>query len=107
VAAGSFIEAIRRWSCLPVLSLGITLAACSTTPRDATAWLPDKGTPEAQVYIDRCAICHALPHPRRHSYQDWQNLLPVMEQRMAERGVTPLSDGDRQAILAYLKVNGR
>jgi hypothetical protein len=48
-----------------------------------------------------------VPHPGRHSYQGWQYLVTVMEQRMAERGMLPLTTEDRTVILAYLQENAR
>lgn len=64
-------------------------------------------TPEAQAYAAHCSACHALPHPKRHSYPEWQTLVAVMEQRMRERGIPPLDKQQRGAILAYLEHNSR
>jgi hypothetical protein len=69
--------------------------------------LPDAGTPAAQVYSKRCGICHAVPHPARHSDTGWLRLLPLMEQRMAERGIRPLTDKERSDILRYLQAHAR
>ena len=69
--------------------------------------LPDAGTPAAQIYSKRCGICHAVPHPARHSYTGWLRLLPLMEQRMAERGIRPLTNEERSAILRYLQAHAR
>ena len=54
-----------------------------------------------------CSICHAPPHPKRHTYAEWKLLLPIMEQRMQERGMGRLPDSDRAAILSYLEANSR
>lgn len=64
-------------------------------------------TPEAQAYAAHCSACHALPHPKRHSYPEWQTLVAVMEQRMRERGMQPLDEQQRSEILAYLRHNSR
>jgi hypothetical protein len=64
-------------------------------------------TPEAQAFAAHCSACHALPHPKRHSYPEWQTLVAVMEQRMLERGMQPLDEQQRGAILAYLEHNSR
>ena len=61
----------------------------------------------AQTFVSRCSACHSVPHPGRHSYQGWQYLVTVMEQRMAERGMLPLTTEDRELILAYLQENAR
>jgi hypothetical protein len=71
------------------------------------AHIPDPDSPAAQIYIVRCGTCHAVPHPARHSYPDWQYLVALMEQRMVERGFSPLTSGERTDILAYLQLHAR
>ena len=61
----------------------------------------------AQTFVIRCSACHAIPHPGRHTYQGWLHLVLIMEQRMAERGMAPLTAEDRAVILAYLQENAR
>jgi hypothetical protein len=90
-----------------MLAVALASSACTTTAGDPVARLPGATTPEAQVYISRCAACHAVPHPRRHAYRDWQVLVAVMEERMRERGHPALDDGERAAILGYLRTNAR
>ena len=89
-----------------VLLFSLGTVACSSAPPTSGAVGPEQ-TLRTQVFMSRCSICHAPPHPKRHSYAEWQLLLPVMEQRMEERGMGQLSDQDRVAILSYLKSNGR
>jgi hypothetical protein len=59
------------------------------------------------VFVNRCGLCHAVPHPARHEYAGWQYLVPLMEQRMAERGVVPMSGEERAIILSYLEEHAR
>lgn len=84
-----------------------TLAGCSTAGMSGGTSLPDMDSPAAQIFVSRCSACHAVPHPGRHSYQGWLYLVPVMEQRMAERGMAPLGAEDREVILTYLQANAR
>lgn len=84
-----------------------TLAGCSTAGKSGGTSLPEMDSSAAQTFVSRCSACHAVPHPGRHSYQGWLYLVPVMEQRMAERGMAPLSADDREVILTYLQVNAR
>lgn len=87
---------------------GILLAGCSGMgQRTAADTLPDINHAGARTYINRCSTCHSLPHPARHNYAGWQHIVPLMERRMVERGVAPLSDTERSTILAYLKDNAR
>jgi len=83
------------------------LAGCSTAGKPGGTSLPDADSVAAQTFVSRCSACHAIPHPGRHTYQGWTYLVPLMESRMAERGMMPLTAEDRQLILAYLQENAR
>jgi Dihaem cytochrome c len=86
----------------------LATAGCATKPGNpGTTPIPDAGSPDARVYRARCGSCHALPHPARLTYPGWVQLLPLMERRMAERGMAPLSEAERNQILAYLKAHAR
>lgn len=100
---------MTAYSGLVLLAYLVLLAAgCSSTgQRTAIDTLPDTNHTGAQTYINRCSTCHSPPHPARHDYAGWQHLLSLMERRMVERGVPPLSDTERSYILAYLKDNAR
>ena len=100
----------RGWKPLPQLAavcLVAVLAGCSTAGRPGGTALPDMDSAAAQTFVSRCSACHSVPHPGRHSYQGWLYLVPLMEQRMAERGMLPLTTEDRGLILAYLQENAR
>ncbi len=93
---------------LPAFCLALLLSACAGNGgRNAAATIPDADSRGAQAFAHRCGLCHAVPHPARHEYSGWRYLVPLMEQRMAERGVGPLSGEDRALILAYLKEHAR
>jgi len=99
-----------RQTVFPILAMllasVVLVAGCSiSTP--ATIVIPDEGSVGADIYRARCGSCHALPHPRRLSYAGWQVLLPVMEQRMQERGIGKFSDEERRILLTYLKEHSR
>ena len=91
-----------------VTSLVLLLSACAGKgARSAATPLPDAGTPGAQAFVNRCGLCHAVPHPARHDYSGWRYLVQLMEKRMAERGVAPLSGEQRALILSYLEQHAR
>ncbi|RMD78020.1 MAG: cytochrome C [Gammaproteobacteria bacterium] len=84
------------------LAAAALLAACATaTP------LPEAGSPAARLYAQRCGACHAVPHPKRLDFARWQATLKLMEERMAQRGLPPLSPEERRTLLAYLRRNAR
>jgi hypothetical protein len=91
-----------------IVFLLLLLSACAGNGgRSAAASIPDAGSPEAQTFVNRCSLCHAVPHPARHDYSGWRYLVPLMEKRMAERGVAPLSGEERALILSYLEQHAR
>jgi hypothetical protein len=93
---------------LTVIFMVMLLSACAGSGgRSLASSIPDAGSPGAQVFSNRCSACHAVPHPARHDYSGWRYLVPLMEQRMTERGVGSLSGEERTLILAYLKEHAR
>jgi len=90
-----------------LLLAGLTLLTACTIPGPRDTPLPDAESAGAKVYSARCSNCHALPHPQRLGYNAWLGLIPVMEQRMQERGMQKLSGEERDKLLAYLKAHSR
>jgi len=97
--------AADRWfAVLGASGLSLLLAGCAGTgggPRVPA--IPVADSPAARVFVDRCGVCHDVPHPARHDYAGWRYLVPVMERHMAERGMRGLSADERAAILGYLQ----
>jgi len=68
--------------------------------------LPEAGSQAAELYAERCSVCHALPHPKRLDWSRWRHILRVMKRRTEERGVQiPVEEW--RAIAAYLRRNAR
>ncbi len=83
--------------------LGAVIIGCTTGPMS----IPESRSAAAQLYVGKCSICHALPHPKRNSYPEWQHLLNVMQQRMAERGIPVLTGEEKKKLLDYLQQHAR
>ena len=84
------------------LSLLLLAGCAGITP------LPDKESLAARIYAEKCGLCHSVPHPRRHTFEEWRHMVALMEQRMQERGIDPpLSTDEEDAILSYLKQHAR
>lgn len=72
--------------------------------------IPDLDTPDGRVYAQRCGACHGTSHLRGHGVPDprlrtmaeWETLLPKMEQLIGKRGLAPLGESERDAIIRYL-----
>ena len=54
----------------------------------------------------KCNLCHGLPHPKRHTRVEWDNLLILMAERMKERKVSFTSQ-EMNEIKSYLHKNAR
>jgi mono/diheme cytochrome c family protein len=75
------------------------------------AGIPDLETPDGQVYARRCGGCHGtshvgghgVPDPRFRTMAEWEKILTKMERLMHERGITSLTELEREAIIRYLR----
>ena len=85
--------------CLTIL----VLVGCA----DMATPLPDSQSSGAKMFADKCSACHALPHPKRHTAEQWRHIMTLMEQRIHERGMHALTTDERKSILTYLQQHGR
>ena len=75
--------------------------ACATQ-----TYIPERETPEAQLFLKTCTQCHAFPHPGRHTPREWDHYVKLMRGHMRTKGIS-FSEQDQSAILSYLKRNAR
>jgi hypothetical protein len=68
--------------------------------------LPEEGTPEAELYRQKCTVCHGLPSPKRHTKIEWTHYLSLMEYHMKNRGVL-FPEDEKAMIHNYLQRNSR
>ena len=54
--------------------------------------MPEEDSVELELVKKKCTLCHGLPHPRRHSPDEWDHLLALMMERMKERKISYTSD---------------
>ena len=67
--------------------------------------LPEQNTAAAQLYARRCGQCHSAYGPGSLSAAMWQVQVQMMEDKMRQFGVPPLTDQERATILSYLTRN--
>lgn len=79
------------------------LPACAGAPTP----LPEADSGDARLYAARCGACHSVPHPGRHTPEEWDHMLRLMDLRMAEAGMPALADGERERVIAYLARHAR
>jgi hypothetical protein len=68
--------------------------------------IPDTGSPAAKLYVEKCAPCHSVPHPKRHTFEEWEHIIKVMKERMESKGMT-FTPEDEKVIMGYLKAHSR
>lgn len=72
--------------------------------------IPDLDSPDGRVFAQRCGGCHGasdrgdhgVPDPRFRTMAEWQEVLPKMDRLIHERGLPPLTEPEREAIIRYL-----
>jgi hypothetical protein len=75
--------------------------------------IPDLSTPDGRVFAQRCAACHlqpfgehgvthGVPDPRFQTVPEWEKELARMKGLMREKGLLPLTESERAAIMRYL-----
>jgi hypothetical protein len=67
---------------------------------------PEAGTPVHKTFVTQCSQCHALPHPGRHTPEQWDHVLGMMVKFMDEQKVSYTKENMR-TIRGYLHRNAR
>ena len=67
--------------------------------------LPEANSAAAQLYARRCGQCHHAYAPASLTAAMWRIQLEMMEGKMRQNRIAPLTDQERDAILGYLTRN--
>ena len=67
---------------LPVFLSALLLVACV-----GGQTVPEPESPGALLFKDRCTQCHGLPSPKRHTPEQWAQLLGMMEGFMQQKDI--------------------
>ncbi|MDX8401185.1 MAG: hypothetical protein R8K47_00990 [Mariprofundaceae bacterium] len=82
---------------------GMLLAACDLGGNGVPKLdYPAMDSEGFQVFSRWCADCHRPPMPSRHDAAGWEKVVRRMQRHRVERGLGPIPDRDRAALLAYL-----
>jgi len=54
------------------------------------------------IFTQKCASCHKLPVTGTRTERQWSLLVEIMQQTMANKGVTQLSALEQRELLSYL-----
>lgn len=89
------------------ITLGIAVSACGNDRTAQPRNYPDAGTPQAQLYVDKCGQCHAAPLPNVHGARMWPSVLDRMQVRMKAKNLPPLTREEMSIILGYLQQHAK
>jgi hypothetical protein len=82
-----------------IAAAGIFLAACHARS------LPEADSDGARTYVDRCGRCHRAYDPRSMTGAMWQTQVELMDTKIRQAGMEPLTGDQRHTILDYLTRN--
>ena len=75
--------------------------ACILPKRQNT----EQGSYAAQLYLNRCGQCHQAYNPSLMTAPMWAVKVDLMQERMKQTGLAPLTPDERKTILEYLSSN--
>ena len=67
--------------------------------------LPEANSAAAQLYARRCGQCHHPYAPTLLTAAMWEIQVEMMEAKMRQTRIPPLTDQERDTILSYLTRN--
>jgi mono/diheme cytochrome c family protein len=67
--------------------------------------MPDEDSYAAQLYLKRCGQCHEAYKPSLMTAPMWAVKVDLMQERMRQTGLVPLTPAERKTILQYLSSN--
>ena len=86
---------------LLVILMSLFLMACA-----GTQTIPEPESPSARLFKERCTECHGLPGPKRHTPEQWDHLLVLMDSFMQEK-VIDFPAQEKKLVQDYLHRNAR
>jgi hypothetical protein len=78
---------------------GVLLTSCQNGK------VPDESSYAAQLYLKRCGQCHQPYNPNLMTAAMWAIKVDLMQERMKQTGLAPLTSAERETILEYLTSN--
>lgn len=69
--------------------------------------VPAPDSPDAALFQQTCAQCHALPDPKQHAASEWSAIVERMRQNMIAMGRREITDREANEITAYLGLAAR
>jgi hypothetical protein len=87
-------------------SLALIVGLFCITGCSMTQTIPESESPSAKLYVQTCTQCHGLPAPQRHTAEQWDHLLVMMQSFMEQRELA-FPEDEKKLIREYLHKNAR
>jgi hypothetical protein len=98
-----FLYLVRLLTHMLYLTFFLGTVSCVSVSRQN---MPEEGTAEIDLLEKKCTLCHGLPHPKRHTQEEWGYLLTLMKKRMDEKNISYTTE-EMVQIKSYLQRNAR
>ena len=85
------------------LALLLGMASCVSVSHQN---MPEENSADLGLLKKKCTLCHGLPHPKRHTHEEWGYLLTLMKKRMNEKNISYTAE-EMVQIKSYLQRNAR
>jgi hypothetical protein len=85
------------------LALLLGMASCVSVSHQN---MPEENSADLGLLKKKCTLCHGLPHPKRHTHEEWGYLLTLMKKRMNEKNISYTTE-EMVQIKSYLQRNAR
>ena len=90
-----------------LLAGGLSLTPASASEQAVEETAAEREAWAKSLFEGRCQMCHQLPEPGMLKPAQWKLLLNVMQQRMQQAGVPPLTEDETERLLEYLSARAR
>lgn len=90
-----------------LLAGGLSLTPASAAEQATEETAAEREAWAKSLFEGRCQMCHQLPEPGMLKPAQWKLLLNVMQQRMQQAGVPPLTEDETKRLLEYLSARAR
>ena len=85
------------------LALLLGMASCVSVSHQN---MPEENSADLDLLKKKCTVCHGLPHPKRHTQEEWSHLIILMTKRMNEKNISYTKE-ELSKIKSYLQRNAR
>lgn len=98
---------IVRMAVAMLLAGGLWVTPVSAAEQTAEESPAEREAWAKSLFEGRCQMCHQLPEADMLTPSQWKLILMVMQQRMQQANVPPLTEDETERLLEYLSARAR